>query len=112
MAKKRRTPLGAVSLEAINAKIDRKKLSLRDQTLRAERRVKATGTTRAAAMIAIAKEQVAGQSKTTTLERRPSTESTKKLPLRPKRPKSPFGDRRRPNPKKVTRRGGRQPRKR
>ena len=108
MAKKRRTALGAVSLEALNAKIDRKKLPLREQTLRAERRVKATGIDRQAAMVAVARDHIAGQALGPTKVARPKKKFTPSG--KPKR--DPFARQRRPDPKKITRRGGRQPKKR
>lgn len=102
----RKTSLGAVSLEALNSKIDRKKLSLREQTLRAERRMKATGIDRQSAMVAVARAQVASQDRParTTSARRKKKFVASGAPKR-----DPFAAPRKPTGKKVTRRGGRQP---
>ncbi len=110
MAKKRRTPLGASALDAISAKIDRKKMSLRQQTLRAERMMKETGIDRQAAMTSVAREQIASQSRSRVTAPGPRTKKKFVPSGRPKR--DPFARQRRLDPKKITRRGGRQPRKR
>lgn len=100
-------------LEALNAKIDRKKLSLRQQTLQAERLRGKTGASRESAMATIARRHLASNAPAIkTAERRRSTESTKKKFVSSGPLSRGFGaGSRRPTGKKITRRGGRQPSK-
>ena len=77
------------ALEALSPKIDRKKMSLTQQTLRAERLMKSQGISRASAMAKVARRQVASQGIGSARESSTQSRFTK-LPLRPRRPKDPF----------------------
>ena len=93
------------SLEALDARIDRKELTLRDQTLKAERLSRSTGVSRETAMARVARAQVASQKTGRSTARSTTRKFTPSGP--PKR--DPFGPGRKPTGKKITRRGGRQP---
>ncbi len=99
------------SLEALDRNIDRKKLSLAEQTRRAEKLVKSEGITRSAAMAKVARIHL--RSQRAKPEPRATGEKGKKGSLTPSGPpnRDPFGTQRRPDPSKITRRGGKQPKK-
>ncbi len=96
------------SLEAISKDIDRKKLPLAEQARRAGRIAKSEGITMSAAMARVARDHLRSQ------RARPEPRATgKKGSFTPSGPpnRDPFGTQRRPDPSKITRRGGKQPKK-
>ena len=96
------------SLEALDRNIDRKKLPLAEQTRRAEKLVKSEGITRSAAMAKVARIHLRSQ------RAKPEPRATgKKGSFTSSGPpnRDPFGTQRRPDPSKITRRGGKQPKK-
>ena len=100
------------SLEAISKDIDRKKLPLAEQTRRAGRIAKSEGITMSAAMARVARDHL--RSQRAKPEPRATVEKGKKGSFTPSGPpkRDPFFS----GPlkltgKKVTRRGGRQPKK-
>jgi hypothetical protein len=97
------------SLQALDKNIDRKKLTLAEQTRRAEKLVKSQGITMSAAMAKVARAHLRSQR-----DKPESRASGKRGSFTPSGPpkRDPFGSgTRKPTGEGVTRRGGRQPKK-
>ena len=102
------------SLQAIDKNIDRKKLSLAEQTRRAEKLVKSDGITMSQAMAKVARAHLRSQRAKPAPSASGKGEKRGSFTPSGQRPRDPFarqGFERKPDPDKITRRGGRQPKK-